>query len=60
MKKIIRPKDLCEILSVSRTTLWRMEKEDCLPNRRQFSKRSVGWLESDIEEWMKSRPQINS
>lgn len=57
MEKIIRTKDLCEILSVSRTTLWHMEKRGSLPPRRQISSRAVGWLESEIEGWIKSQPK---
>lgn len=54
--KILRPSDLAEMLSVSRVTIWRMEKRDELPPRKKFSNRCVGWLESDIKEWMESRP----
>lgn len=60
MKNIIRPKHLCEILSVSRTTLWRMENEGELPARKQISKRNVGWLESDIEKWLQKRPNAKA
>ncbi|WP_370647484.1 helix-turn-helix transcriptional regulator [Rhodohalobacter sp. 614A] len=56
MIKIIRVNRLCDILSVSRSTLWRMEQTGELPRRRQIAKRTVGWLESEIEEWLKSRP----
>ncbi|WP_340104884.1 helix-turn-helix transcriptional regulator [Rhodohalobacter sp. 8-1] len=58
--KIIRPYQLMEKLSVSRTTLWRMEQRGELPSRRQISQRLVGWLESDLESWLKSRPLVNS
>lgn len=50
--KIIRPKELAIILSVSTVTLWRMEKRGELPPRIRISTRAVGWLESDIEEWL--------
>ena len=49
---IIRPDELCEILSVSRATLWRMEKEKQLPHKIKIGTRSVGWLRRDIEEWL--------
>jgi prophage regulatory protein len=54
--KVIRPTELAEKLSLSTVTLWRMEKRGELPPRRKISKRIVGWLESDIEEWLKERP----
>jgi len=55
--KIIRPKQLAKILSVSTVTLWRMEKRGELPPRIKISTRAVGWLESDIKEWLKNRPK---
>lgn len=53
--KIIRPKQLAEMLSVSTVTLWRMEKRRELPPRIKISTRAVGWRESDIKEWLESR-----
>lgn len=54
--KIIRPKELSEILSVNPVTVWRMEKRGELPPRKKISNRTVGWLESDIREWLENRP----
>lgn len=56
--KIIRPSELAEILSVSTVTIWRMEKRGELPPRKQISSRVVGWLESDIKEWLENRPNV--
>jgi len=58
--KIIRPKELAELLSISTVTLWRMEKRGELPKRKQISSRAVGWLESEIEEWLKTRPDADT
>lgn len=54
--KIIRPTELAEMLSISKVTLWRMEKNGELPPRKKISERAVGWLESDIAEWLENRP----
>ncbi len=53
--QIIRPTELAEILSVSKQTLWRMENRGELPKRVKISKRAVGWLESDIREFLESK-----
>lgn len=58
--KIIRPKELAEMLSVSSVTIWRMEQRGELPKRRKISTGTVGWLESDIQEWLESRPFVNT
>jgi len=53
--EIIRPKELSKLLSVSKPTLWRMEQRGDLPKRVSISERAVGWLKSDIEEWLESK-----
>lgn len=56
--KIIRPGELAKKLSVSTVTLWRMEKRGELPPRKKISKRAVGWLESDLIQWLRERPTV--
>ena len=56
---IIRPGELAKLLNLSRPTLWRMEKEGRLPRRKQIGGRAVGYLCSEIEEWLKSRPDVD-
>ena len=51
---IIRPTELANILSISKVTLWRMEKEGNFPTKIQIGTRSVGWLRKDIEKWLSS------
>ena len=50
--RLIRKKELCEILDVSEATLWRLEKRGELPRRRKISERRVGWLSSEIEQFI--------
>ena len=40
---------------ISRTTAWRMEKEHMFPKRRKVSDGLVGWLESELDEWVTNR-----
>lgn len=42
-------------VGLSRTTLWRLERENLFPKRRRVGKNSVAWLESEIDEWIASR-----
>lgn len=55
--QIIRPSELKSILQVSKQTLWRMEKRGELPKRVKISKRAVGWLASDIREFLESKKE---
>ena len=45
-----------EMTGVSDPTYWRMEKRGEAPKRRQISPGRVAWLESEILEWMNTRP----
>lgn len=48
--------DVKKVTRLSRTTRWRMENEGTFPARRMISPGRTGWLESEINEWLESRP----
>ena len=52
--KILRPKELAEMLSISIPTLYRLSKDPEFPKKISLTNRgrSVGWLYSDIEEYL--------
>lgn len=49
---IIRPKELANMLSLSISTLYKINNEGKLPPKVKISSNAVGWLRSDIEEWL--------
>jgi len=53
--KIIRPKELANMLSISISTLYKMQNDGQLPDKVKISSHAVGWLRSDIEEWLGKR-----
>jgi len=55
--QIIRFPKISEITSLSRTTIWRLESKGEFPKRLQVGRRGIGWLLSEIEDWMRSRPR---
>ena len=52
--KLIRIKELEEITGLSRTTIWRLEKNGKFPKKVKISSRLIGWRSSDIENWIKN------
>ena len=48
-------RDLTQITGLSRTTLWRMERAEQFPRRRQLTPGRVAWLASDVDAWATSR-----
>ncbi len=58
MTRIIRPKDISGKTGLSRATIWRMEARGDFPSRRQVGQNAVGWISSEIEDWLESRPVV--
>lgn len=55
--RIVRAKELTAVLGVSKSTLWRWEQSEILPPRKKIGNGiAVGWLLSDIEKFLQSRP----
>jgi prophage regulatory protein len=55
-ERILRTKEVVERVGKGRTTIWREEREGRFPKRRVIGEGQVGWLESEITEWIRSRP----
>lgn len=60
--RILRTAELAELLGVSRTTLWRWQREGNFPPPIQLghgTERPLhGWLEQDVLDWLSSRPHV--
>lgn len=57
---ILRPKEVEKVTRVSLNTIWRWEKEGKFPRKRKLTERTVGYLKSEIENWIKSRKVLVS
>ena len=55
-KQIVRIRDLVNIVSLSKSTIYRMEKANEFPRRiRLTSGGSVGWTQDSITSWIEGR-----
>jgi prophage regulatory protein len=54
--KFLSSSELIKMTGLSRITIWRYEKANSFPKRRQLGTRRVGWVESEIMDWLESRP----
>ena len=43
------------LTGLSRSTVWRLEKNGQFPARRKLSANSVGWSLIELQAWMQSR-----
>lgn len=59
MDKILREAEVNSVSGLSRTTRWRLERENKFPKRRRLGANSIGWLESEVLEWLATRPQMS-
>lgn len=55
--EIIRPKELAEMLSLSISTIYKMQGDGLLPPKIKISSHAVGWLRSDIEQWFTQKKE---
>jgi predicted DNA-binding transcriptional regulator AlpA len=53
--RFVREPERENVTGLSRTTWWRMEQQGLAPRRRTLSRNSVGWLLSEIREWLAQR-----
>jgi prophage regulatory protein len=54
--RYIRAPELTRKTGLSLSTIGRLEQDGCFPHRRALGPNSVGWLESEINDWLTSRP----
>lgn len=55
MERIVREAECKRLTGLSRTTRWELERHGQFPQRRRLGINSVGWLESELREWMHTR-----
>jgi prophage regulatory protein len=53
--RILRLPDVIHRTGMSRSAIYAHEKNGTFPKRVQLSARSVGWIESEVEAWLKAR-----
>ncbi len=53
--KILRRAEVMERIGVSNITLWRWIQAKKFPAPLELGANTIGWLESDIDDWITSR-----
>jgi len=53
--RIIRTKQLAELLGVSAMTLWRWERGGGMPKKIRLGANTCGYLRTDIDRWLAQR-----
>lgn len=54
-ERLVREDERRKMTGLSRSTVWRLEREGRFPPRKQTGKNSCAWLMSDLLLWMNER-----
>ena len=54
-KEFLRLKDIQQITSLSKSTIYRLISEGSFPKQVKVGKRAVVWVRSDVSNWMDQR-----
>jgi predicted DNA-binding transcriptional regulator AlpA len=57
--RYLRRPEVCSLAAVGSTTLYRMIVSGEFPPPRVIHRAAVGWLLSEVLDWMRTRPQEN-
>jgi prophage regulatory protein len=55
-ERVLSVPEVCELVGISRATLQRWERTGHFPARRQLGPQRIGWLLSEYNAWLESRP----
>jgi prophage regulatory protein len=54
---ILRLRQVIGRTGLSRSTIWRLERDNRFPSRIQLSDNTVGWSEGEVSTWLTKRPR---
>jgi prophage regulatory protein len=52
---ILRLPQVCRTTGLCRSSIYQMEAEGRFPQRVKLGARSVGWIESEVQTWLRQR-----
>ena len=55
MNKIIKINEVAKITTLSKASIYRLIKAGNLPKQVKLGERSSGWIESEIQDWVKQK-----
>lgn len=53
--QVLRLPQVCRMTGLSRSSIYQMEAEKRFPRRVKIGTRSVGWIESEVQTWLRQR-----
>jgi prophage regulatory protein len=56
-QKILKLPDVMKVTALSRSSIYAFISENTFPKPVQLGIRAVGWLENEIDDWIKQRAE---
>ena len=53
--RVLNATEVCQMVGLSRCTLWRLRRQGEFPAHVVLSPRRIGWLESTVLAWVRGR-----
>jgi prophage regulatory protein len=53
--RVLRKAELFAKIQLSDVSVWRLERAGLFPRRIQLGSNSVGWFESEIDDWLEKK-----
>ena len=54
-QRALRLKQVCQLTGLGRSMIYQMQAEGRFPQRVKLGERAVGWLESEVRDWLATR-----
>lgn len=52
---VLRLPQVCKMTGLRRSTVYEMEADGRFPSRVKIGLRSVGWIESEVQSWLRDK-----
>jgi prophage regulatory protein len=53
---LLQAKEVAKLVGLSKTMIWRLEREGKFPKRVQLGDKRVAWPRAEVEAWIRARP----
>jgi prophage regulatory protein len=54
-ERALRLRQVCHLTGLGRSMIYQMQAEGRFPQRIKLGERAVGWLESEVRDWLATR-----
>jgi prophage regulatory protein len=54
-ERALRLRQVCQLTGLGRSMIYQMQAEGRFPRRIKLGERAVGWLESEVRDWLAAR-----